>query len=168
MLIFCLDGGDVKDAYAETEFGGMTEGKAVDVDVELGSGKELFGEDVSWPTADFLGEAFLFWGEFILCDANGDVDGFVEVVDPDDLRGGEQLLLECGLCRDVFDFIIDSEYSLDKVDGIFWFPFCDEELDDWLPFEVIILDSILLQALVSMAKGLIFESYCNGKKKNIT
>ena len=38
ILIFCLVGGDVKEAYAETEFGGITEGKVVDADVELGNG----------------------------------------------------------------------------------------------------------------------------------
>ena len=94
MLIFCLVGGEVKEAYAETEFGGITEGKVVDADVELGNGKEALGEDDSFLTADFFGVVLPFCGELILCDAKGEVDGLVEVVDPDDLRGGEQLLVE--------------------------------------------------------------------------
>ena len=55
MLILCLVGGEVREAYAETEFGGITDGKVVDADVELGKGNEIFGEDDSWLTADFFG-----------------------------------------------------------------------------------------------------------------
>ena len=46
---------------------------------------------------DVLGVVFPFCGDCVLCEGiapNGDVDGFVEVVDPDDFKGGEQLFIE--------------------------------------------------------------------------
>ena len=107
----------------------------------------------------------------ILCEGiapKGDVDGFVEVVDPDDFKGGEQLFIEWeefGLCIEGFVRwgLEASTKSFGVEVGFFGIPLCDglEELI----LEDIILDSILLQALVSIASGLTLESYCKLTKK---
>lgn len=86
----------------------------------------------------------------------------VDVLDPDDFKGGEQVLVEKedegGLCSEVlvFRILLASEYSLGDI-ALF---FVVDLFDEWeFMLELIIFDSILLQARVSIASGLTFESY---------
>ena len=168
-LILGRVGGDDNEAYADIALGGITEGKLVTTAegfekawVECGE----VGSLMRLCTADLLGDVFPFCGDCIWCELEGilpigDVDGFVEVVDPVDLRGGEQVFREWEECgRSVVDFalwlFIASEKSLDEALWFFWFPLL---LELEFILLLIILDSILLQALVSMANGLAFESY---------
>lgn len=86
----------------------------------------------------------------------------VDVLDPDDFKGGEQVFVEKedegGLCSEVLVFwiLLASEYSLCDI-ALF---FVVDLFDEWeFMLELIIFDSILLQARVSIASGLTFESY---------
>lgn len=84
-------------------------------------------------------------------DVPGDED--LDPVDPEDLRGGEHFLL--GLDRGL------SDEDLGLVSDSFGEMLLFLLLLFWLPLLLFIMsDSILLQALVSMANGLIFESIC--------
>ena len=165
--IFGRAGGDVNEAYADIEFGGITDGIVLTATEEVDMIWDKCGEDEPlffWLKEDLFGEAFPFGGDCILCDGvtpKGDVDGLVEVVDPDDFNGGEQLVIEwdrCGLWIEDFDLwvLFASEKSLGERVWFFGVPLLD---DPELILEVIMFDSILLQALVSIASGLIFESY---------
>ena len=122
---------------------------------------------------DVFGVDLPCWGDCNLwndgIDPIGDVDGLVDVVDPDDFKGGEQVFIEKedegGLCSEVLVLLIllASEYSL----GDIALSFVDDLFDEWeFMLEVIIFDSILLQARVSIASGLTFESYCNSIIRN--
>ena len=88
-------GGDVNDAYADTEFGGITDGNVL-IGIEV-IGKVCGDCGMIVFTAEFLGVVFPLRGDCNLCEdiaPKGDVDGFVEVVDPDDFKGGEQLFID--------------------------------------------------------------------------
>ena len=59
--------------------------------------------------------------------------------------------------------LLASEYSLGDI-ALF---FVVDLFDEWeFMLEVIIFDSILLQARVSIANGLTLESYCNSNIRN--
>ena len=59
--------------------------------------------------------------------------------------------------------LLASEYSLGDI-ALF---LVVDLFDEWeFMLELIILDSILLQARVSIANGLTFESYCNSNIRN--
>ena len=122
---------------------------------------------------DVFGVVLPCWGDCTLWNAGidpiGDVDGLVEVVDPDDFKGGEQVFVEKedegGLCSEVLVLwiLLASEYSLGDI-ALF---FVVDLFDEWeFMLELIIFDSILLQARVSIASGLTLESYCNLNIRN--
>ena len=83
----------------------------------------------------------------------GDED--LDPVDPEDLRGGEHFLL--GLARGLSEVDLGLSDSLGEM-LLFLLLAAAAVLFPLLLF--IMSDSILLQALVSMANGLIFESIC--------
>ena len=82
----------------------------------------------------------------------GDED--LDPVDPDDFRGGEHFLL--GLARGLSEVDLGLSDSLGEM--LLFLLLAAAVLFPLLLF--IMSDSILLQALVSMANGLIFESIC--------
>ena len=178
ILILGLAEGDVNDAYADRALGGITDdivtegcvgcdiveviGGVVDtLMLEGGVAVDVFGVDLPcW------GDCTL-WNDGI--DPIGDVDGLVDVVDPDDFKGGEQVFVEKedegGLYSEVLVLwiLLASEYSLGDI-ALF---FVVDLFEEWeLMLELIIFDSILLQARVSIASGLTFESYCNSNIRN--
>ena len=87
----------------------------------------------------------------------GDED--LDPVDPEDFRGGEHFLL--GLARGLSEVDLGLSDSLGEM--LLFLLLAAAVLFPLLLF--IMSDSILLQALVSMAKGLILESIWNYEKR---
>ena len=85
---------------------------------------------------------------------SGDED--LDPVDPEDFRGGEHFLL--GLARGLSEVDLGLSDSLGEMLLFLLLAAAAAVLFPLLLF--IMSDSILLQALVSMANGLIFESIC--------